>query len=264
MSLPATIARRSLKTASMVFDRFGAPLQGPRLLIYHQVGAGNGQEMDLTLQDFRRQLTWLASRGGVVSLEDALASPDDPSDRYVITFDDGYDDMYRNGFPLLRDLGLPFVLYLTTRPIESRAPLRDDGLSTPCTWDQVGAMVESGLVTVGAHTHTHPDFRHISPGQIEDEVGVSNRLIAERTGRTPRHFTYTWGYWSEQADPIVRAAYDTATVGGCRTSLGAPANAIPRLPVQLSDGFAFFRARMRGGFRLEDIIRRRLSGYDGP
>jgi peptidoglycan/xylan/chitin deacetylase (PgdA/CDA1 family) len=264
MSLPATIARRSLKTAATVFDRLGPALRGPRLLIYHQVGAGNHQEMDLSLEDFRRQMTWLASTGGVVSLEHVLATPDDTSDRFVITFDDGYDDMYRNGFPILRDLGLPFVLYLTSHPIDSRAPLRDDGLSTPCTWDQVGEMVESGLVTMGAHTHTHPDFRLIGPSQIEDEVGVSNRLITERTGLTPRHFTYTWGHWSEQADPIVRAAYETATVGGCQTSLGAPSNAIPRLPVQLSDGFTFFRARMRGGFRLEDMIRRRLSGYDGP
>jgi peptidoglycan/xylan/chitin deacetylase (PgdA/CDA1 family) len=261
---PARIARRSLKYASVVADRLTPALEGPRLLIYHQVGAGNGQEMDLSLADFRRQMQWLASTGRVASFDDVLATPDDRSDRYVITFDDGYDDMYRNGFPILSELGLPFVLYLTSNPIETRVPLRDDGMSTPVSWDQVGEMLGSGLMTLGAHTHTHPDFRHISPAQIEDEIVGSNRMISERTGSTPRHFTYTWGYWTEQADRLVRAHYETATVAGCRSALGAPSNAIPRLPVQLSDGWTFFKPRVRGGFRLEDTLRRRLSGYTGP
>jgi peptidoglycan/xylan/chitin deacetylase (PgdA/CDA1 family) len=264
MSLPAQIARTSLKAASMVTDRLSPTLKGPRLLIYHQVGAGNGQEMDLALADFRAQMHWLASTGQVADFPQVLVTPQDESDRYVITFDDGYEDMYRNGFPILRDLGLPFVLYLTSNPIQTRVPLRDDGMSAPVTWDQVGEMMGSGLVTLGAHTHTHPDFRHLTASQIEEEVGMSNSLIVERLGVVPRHFTYTWGYWSEQADPIVRAAYDTATVAGCRTSLGAPTNAIPRLPVQLSDGWRWFRPRLRGGFRLEDAVRRRLAGYGGP
>lgn len=264
MSLPVRIARAALKTVSVVTDRARRPLEGARLLIYHQVGAGNGQEMDLGIEHFRKQAEWMASTGRVAALEDVLAQPEDTSERYVLTFDDGYDDMYRNGFPILRDLGLPFVLYLTTDPIETRRPLRDDGRSTPVTWDQVGDMMSSGLVTMGAHTHTHPDFRHLSGDQIADEVGRSNALIEQHTAVRPRHFTYTWGYWSDQADPIVRAAYDSATVGGCRTALHAPAHAVPRLPVQLSDGYRFFRARMQGGFRLEDSIRRRLARYEGP
>lgn len=264
MSAPTTIARQSLKAASSVVDRVAGRLEGPRLLIYHQVGAGNGQEMDVTVDHFRRQANWMAATDGVVSLDEVLRTPDDRSDRYVITFDDGYEDMYRNGFPILRDLGLPFVIYLTSHPIESRRPLRDDGLSTPVTWEQVEVMMASGLATIGAHTHTHPDFRTTGASQIQDEVGRSNELIARRTGTVPRHFTYPWGYWTEQADSIVRNTYETATVAGCRTSMGAPANAIPRLPVQLSDGWGFFKARMHGGFRLEDAVRRRLARYAGP
>ncbi len=245
-------------------DRLAPQLEGARLLIYHQVDAGNGVEMDLDGDAFERQMRWLAESGQVRSLEDVLANPDSPQTSYVITFDDGYQDMYENGFPLLRELDLPFVLYLTSNPIESRVPLREDGRSTPVEWDAVGDMLASGLVTLGAHTHTHPDLRLISPDEIEHEVGTSNALIEERTGARPQHFTYPWGYWSPDADRVIKQAYVSATVAGCATSRFAPPHAIPRLPVQLSDGWTFFRPRLRGGFRLEDMIRRRLAGYTGP
>jgi peptidoglycan/xylan/chitin deacetylase (PgdA/CDA1 family) len=220
--------------------------------------------MDLDGGDFQRQMHWLASTERVRRLEDVLANLDTPDDEYVITFDDGYEDMYDNGFPLLRELGLPFTLYLTTAPIETRRPLRDDGRSIPVTWDHVGEMVASGLVTMGAHTHTHPDLRHVSEEEIEHEIGASNELILERTGESADHFTYPWGYWTQAADRVMRRHYSSATVAGCDTTRFASPYSIPRLPVQLADGWTFFRPRLRGGFRIEDKIRRLVSGYEGP
>jgi peptidoglycan/xylan/chitin deacetylase (PgdA/CDA1 family) len=261
---PKDMARKGLKGLSALTDRVGEPLQGPRILIYHQVDAGNGQEMDIGGDDFEKQMRWLASTGAVRPLEDVLANLDSTEPAYVITFDDGYTDMYENGFPLLRELGLPFTLYLTTAPMETGRPLREDGFSAPCTWDQVEEMVGSGLVTMGAHTHTHADLRHISEDEIEHEVGTSNQIIEQRTGLKAQHFTYPWGYWTEAADRVMRRHYRSATVAGCETTRFASPFAIPRLPIQLSDGWAFFRPRLRGGFRLEDVVRRRVSGYEGP
>jgi peptidoglycan/xylan/chitin deacetylase (PgdA/CDA1 family) len=261
-----TAVKAGIKSASALVDVFLPPLAGPRLLIYHQVDAGCGLEMEVTGPAFARQMRWLASTGAVLAFDDALAAAaaGDTTPGYVLTFDDGYADMVINGFPLLVELGLPFVLYLTTGPLETGRPLRDDGRSLPCTWDQVETMMASGLVTVGAHTHTHPDLRTIGADRIEDEIGRSNQIIAARTGAAPRHFAYPWGYWSETADDVVRAAYASATLGGRAGIVGAPDHLLPRLPVQRSDAFPFFRARMRGGFRLEDAVRRRLSGYRGP
>lgn len=261
---PATWARKGLKALSAATDRLSEPLEGPRMLIYHQVAAGNGVEMDLAGDDFEKQMAWLASTGGVRRLEDVIDDLDTVRTEYVITFDDGYQDMYLNGYPLLAELGLPFTLYLTTDPIEARRPLRDDGRSVPITWDQVDDMLSSGLVTIGAHTHTHPDLRTLSDAAIEDEIGRSNELIERRTGVAPEHFTYPWAYWSGPADRIIRRVYRSATVGGSASTRFASPFAIPRLPVQLSDGWTFFRPRLRGGFRLEDKLRRSITRYEGP
>ena len=183
----------------------------------------------------------------------------------MLTFDDGYDDFYRNGYPELVKRDLPFVLYLTTRPVETREPLFPGGGAEPLTWDQVAEMAESGLMTLGAHTHTHLDFRTATTEQIEDELGRSDDLIRSRAGVTPRHFAYPWGYWSEPGDAAVRRRYTTATLG-----TGAPVTAatdpvlLNRVAVQLGDGVFFFTRKMRSGLRLEDKVRRRLARYSGP
>jgi peptidoglycan/xylan/chitin deacetylase (PgdA/CDA1 family) len=253
-----------LKLASIAVDRVSGPLSGARILIYHQVGAGNDVEMDIDTGHFRKQMTWLADTGRVRRLEEVLAKPDSTATSYVLTFDDGYRDMYENGFCVLADLGLPFTLYLTTEPMETGTALRDDGRSAPLDWDSAGRMIETGLVTVGAHTHSHPDMRALGTAQVEHEIGTSNALITHRLGIRPEHFTYPWAYWSAVADEVVRREYRSATVGGCGTTPRAPAHAIPRLPIQYSDGWMFFRPRLRGGFRLEDRVRRLASGYRGP
>ena len=267
MSSAARAAKQAVKLAAAAGDKVVGPLRGPRILIYHQVGAGTGLEMEVTTDDFRRQLDWLGENGEVVDLETAVSSRSLPrsSRMFVLTFDDGYADMYHHAFPLLRERGLAFTLYLTSGPIETRKPLREDGRAEPLTWDQVGEMAEQGRVTIGAHTHTHPDLRSIDEAEVAEEVTVSNRLIEDRLGVEPRHFTYPWGYWSPQADRVVRSAYETATLGSGKAVTGATDPLLlNRVPVQLSDGITFFRHRMVGGLRLEDRVRRLVRGYRGP
>ncbi len=232
---------------------------GPRILIYHQVGVDLGREMEVPTATFERQLDWLLATGEIVSLETALEQRAEPAARRlaVLTFDDGFADVYENAFPILQSRGMPFTLYLTTRPIESRQPL--DGRypqAGPLTWDQINIMTDSGLATLGAHTHTHPDLRQLDAESIAAELDESNELIERRTGVRPQHFTYPWGWWAEAADPLVRDRYLTSTVGGRhRRAATEDTHRVPRLPVQLSDGFAFFRRRVTGGLRAEEAVR---------
>lgn len=248
-------------------DLFLSSPLGPRILIYHQVGAGLGRQMEVSIENFEWQLDWLSKNREVVDLETAVARWSEPnSDRLVVlSFDDGYRDVFTAAFPRLLEKGLPFVLYLTTGPIESDSNIGDVDGTEALTWEMVRAMNESGLATVGAHTHTHPDLRGVNPDQIEEELATSDDLIEGRTGVLPRHFAYPWGYWSEAANPIVIERYESAVLGGTPSPpVNPPPHQLHRYPVQLSDGIGFFRARLEGGFRAEEKARRLLRRYSGP
>jgi len=255
-----SVLRTASKAVFSALDIVAPPLRGRRILIYHQIGGGSGLEMEVSPEAFRRHVSWVAEHYPVVPIHD-----DTTRDSVVFTFDDGYRSVFDIAFPILRDHGFPFTLYLTTAPIESGVPLRSHPGAEPLTWAQVGEMLDSGLVTVGAHTHTHPDLRHVDEPTIERELVVSNELIEKRTGVQPEDFAYPWGYWSEQADAIVRREYKRAVLGSPRPfTRSEDPHLLHRLPVQLADGTVWFSRRVRKGLLVEEVVRRRLRGYSGP
>jgi peptidoglycan/xylan/chitin deacetylase (PgdA/CDA1 family) len=257
--------RQASKGVFAAADLVLGPWPGPRILIYHQIGAGSGLQMDLSAEMFRGHVSWLSDHGRIVGFGDALSGADDPdsSRRFVLTFDDGYADFYENGFPLLQDRRIPFTLYLTTGHIETGELLHPG--DRPLSWDQVDEMLASGLMTLGAHTHTHPDLRGMTIDQVEEEIGESNRLIELRTGLEPRHFAYPKGYWDGTAEKVVRDQYETAVLGaGGPVTKDTNPFRIARVPVQASDGQFFFTRKMARGMRLEERVRAWVKGYENP
>lgn len=262
MSRLEVLARSAVKSLAHILDsRYVRP--GPRILIYHQVNAGLGREMEVTLAAFEAQMTHLSESERVVRLEDALASPSERS--VVITFDDGYRDTFETAFPILRALDLPFTLYLATESIETGSPIGPTTGADPLSWRQVEAMTDQADVTIGAHTHTHRDLRGLDQSIVAHELETSDALIESRLGQRPRHFAYPWGYWSQTADALVASRYDSAVLGGGQpVSERSGFHRLNRVPIQLSDGVAGFHRKLVHGGRSEERIRRLLKGYRGP
>lgn len=259
-------ALKGVKALSAATDPvLGGRRVGPRLLIYHQIGAGSGLEMDVPFEAFAAQLNWLRMRHGISSLDDVLdASGDDP-DRYVLTFDDGHVGVYDEAYPLLSELGIPFTLYLSTHPLETGAPLHGDSRMPLMTWTQIEDMVDSGLATIGSHSHRHLDMRMCSEEEIADDLATCDELLEERLGLRPRHFAYPWGHWSPAADGVVRTRYESAVVGsGAAIRPESDPYRLSRLPVMLSDTLPFFRRKMWGGFRLETVLRSARDSQQRP
>jgi peptidoglycan/xylan/chitin deacetylase (PgdA/CDA1 family) len=134
----------------------------------------------------------------------------------------------------------------------------------PLTWDEIGHMHASGLVSIGAHTHSHLDLRTATPNQVEDEIARSDELIARNVGVVPQHFAYPWGYWGAEADPVLRSRYRSCVLGGSPSPRFDDVHLVPRIPVQSTDSFGGFQAKLRHGGRSEERLRRTLKGYRGP
>ncbi|MGH8936858.1 MAG: polysaccharide deacetylase family protein [Acidimicrobiia bacterium] len=261
------MARKGAKLLFTLADLPRSPRPGPRILIYHQIEAGLGRQMEVGLRAFRRQLDWIERHGRIVPLEAALAQRARPEADalFVLTFDDGYEDMFRLAFPILRERAFPFTLYLTTGSMESGGAGDAPEGARPLSWDQVGEMLASGLVTIGAHTHGHPDLRALAEEAIAQELDRSDELIERHIGLRPRHFAYPKGYWTAPAEPLVRERYASAVLGAGPPVTGeTDPYRVHRIPVQRSDGVFFFTRKARTGLPLEERVRRVLRGYRPP
>jgi hypothetical protein len=240
--------RRTLKRGLAVAA--GRPAgSGTTLLIYHRVSGSTSDELDLAPRSFEQQIEQLASHR-VVSLDtaiDELAVGDD-SAKVVLTFDDGFADVYDHAWPLLREARLPFTIYLATAYVGRVMRWPGSGArgqpGTGLSWAQLEELAASSLLTIGNHTHSHARPEHLTA----EELDRCSEAVEQHLGMVPRHFAYTWGQPVPDALPLLKARFRTAAAGSVgRNHPSTDPMLLHRVPVRATDPLAFFEAKLAGG-----------------
>ncbi len=67
----------------------------------------------------------------------------------------------------------------------------------PISWEQVTALADDELVTIGAHTKTHPRLNQLSNERALLEMVESKRIIESRLKKAVEHFAYPYGSAAE-------------------------------------------------------------------
>ena len=144
---PATGRRQSLarlcqrsRTLPLLQGLRGLWRNDLRILAYHRVleSAPPGDftfDLELvsaTAEGFRQQMSLLRQRLQPISFAEAIdclqRNRPLPKGAVLVTFDDGYDDNYRVAFPILRELGMSAMFFVSTRHIDTGAPYAYDWL----------------------------------------------------------------------------------------------------------------------------------------
>jgi hypothetical protein len=238
--------RRELK-AALGSARSRRAARGLVILTYHRVGGCSVDERDMSIQDFERQLEMLATHD-VVALDASLDALDghDAAPRVVITFDDGFRDMYDHAWPLLRHHRLPFTLYLATSYVGTNMDWPGSTARAPgrgMTWSMVEELVESGLCTVANHTHRHVPASDLTVGELDQ----CTEAIQRHLGVTPRHFAYPWGVPVPAMESALAQRFRSAASGLVGRNLpGVDPIRLARVPVRRTDPLAFFAAKLTG------------------
>jgi peptidoglycan/xylan/chitin deacetylase (PgdA/CDA1 family) len=263
---PDDLVRKTVKRVAAFADRARHPKPGVVILAYHRVGPKPDSQIHLSLKVFSRQLSQLATSGRVVSLAAAIdmlsapvASAGEPAP-VVLTFDDGTADFTDVVVPLLQRYSVPATLYAATAYIEDSVPFPDG--SPPCSWAGLADAVQTGLVEVGSHTHTHRLLDRCDPADVDDELDRSKGLIHDRLGREAMDFANPKAVrGSAYADRAVRARFRSSALAGTRPNVFGHTDVwrLARSPIQQSDGMRWFKEKADGGMRLEDDVRRVLN-----
>lgn len=128
-----------------------------------------------------------------------------PRRSFVITFDDGYDSVYRHAFPVLQRHGLSATIFLTTGESGSKGPqerLPTFNRRQMLSWSEIREMRRAGN-TFGAHTVTHPDLTTASPERVRSELMDSKAIIEDALGSEVAAFAYPYGRHDERIRSIV-------------------------------------------------------------
>lgn len=111
-----------------------------------------------------------------------------------ITFDDGYRDNYPLAYPLLKRLGVPFAVYVTTGFLDNNMPMwwypdQKFGIST----EELRLLDADPLCTIGAHTVSHPKLDTLSYEKQYKEIADSKQHLEQLLGHTIDHFSFPHG-----------------------------------------------------------------------
>ncbi len=100
----------------------------------------------------------------------------------VISFDDGYETVFENAYPIMKDFGFIGVMYIVGEYIGAQGYM---------SADQLTAMAGNGW-EIGSHSMTHP---HLPANHdvVNFEAGQSKSLLASEIGVNVITFAYPYG-----------------------------------------------------------------------
>jgi peptidoglycan/xylan/chitin deacetylase (PgdA/CDA1 family) len=206
---------------------------------------------------FAMQMRWLRRAGyrtiSLSELLDGFDSRQNLAKKFVLTFDDGYQDFYTEAFPVIRQCGFTATVFLATDRIRDTST-RVEGADY-LTWNEVRELHAAG-VTFGSHSVTHADLRSLGPEQIEYELGYSKETIEQKIGASVDSFSYPFALPEEDGDFIRYLADALENMGysnGVSSTIGRakPKDArffLPRLSVNAWDDVELLRAKVEGGY----------------
>lgn len=212
------------------------------ILAYHHVSTETPASTSTSPELFRGQLAMIEDLDmRAVPLEEgsreALKGNGEKPLRVALTFDDAYESVYENAWPVLREKEIPFTLFVTTDALD-----RDTG--GYMSWEQIAELAEHPLVTIGNHSADHGAMIP-RPGEsvsaLEDRIARSldkaQERIREETGVESRLFAHPYGEFSPQLTQALkrREWLGYAQHSGVLGPYSDPYN-IPRFPVSNAYG----------------------------
>lgn len=187
------------------------------IITYHALGESSSP-LWLSTKTFENHLKFFADNGfKTISLSQLTAhvnrSELPPEKVFAITFDDGYESVYSEALPRLKDYGFDANVYIVSDYCNrnNQWPTQPDFVPTSplLSWKQIEELSFHGF-EIGAHTKTHPVLTSLSPAQIHDEIVLSKQALEHFTGQRIKHFAYPYGAINEEVTEVVQSHFETA------------------------------------------------------
>jgi len=250
------------------YREYGRNRKYPIILLFHQIEnnwrPGVGWNY---LRQFSRFMTYLKDNNyNVLPLSILL----DNTKRYsrkeiIITFDDGYEDVYKYVYPIMKKYDFPFAIF----PIVDYFGKYND-------WDfvigektrhldieQLIELSNDEFVTIGSHTLNHLDLNRVSKQIMRSEIVNSKEKLEKIIGRDVDYLSYPFGIYN---DTVIKITKDS----GYKMALGYYARknsdsyyTIPRTGIYLIDTMLDFKLKLKNYFIifgwLEDLKGRTIN-----
>jgi peptidoglycan/xylan/chitin deacetylase (PgdA/CDA1 family) len=169
-----------------------------------------------------------------------------PAKPVVLTFDDSYQSLYENAFPVLREFGYTATVFVVAGYV-GKLNAWDVNLGwitfRHLGWSQLNELRKASF-EIGSHTVSHPDLTRIAGEKLRGELGDSKKSIEDRIGERVRFVSFPFGRYNDRVlSAMKECGYDRGAGFWVRRSRDK-ALVFERRAYYLFDGLWNLRAKL--------------------
>ena len=218
------IAIASIPVANSVMTAAQVGVRMPVLMYHHVLDNPKKQnKYTISTAELEADLQYIQKNGyttvNVADLIDFCQNGKKlPEHPIMITFDDGYESVYVNAYPLLKKHKMKAVINVIGKYADLYSECDDRNINySHITWEQLKEISQSGVFEVQNHTydlHTIGSRKGIGKMRGESERHYHDTIAAdiekmqqrskEMLGITPTAFAYPFGNISSSALPVIK------------------------------------------------------------
>lgn len=228
--------------------------KGPKavVLLYHRVSALAHDPLMLTVTPahFYEHLKELKKHFEIISTGELLARLMNHGlngTELAITFDDGYRDNMTEALPIAEKYEVPFTVFVATGTLENPPisypwdNLYSNNVRSYLSANDIQELASKSIVTLGAHTVSHPRLRDLPERLQGEEIKLSKKKLESLTHLPVSYFAYPYGGkldFTAQTKKQARLSGMTAAfaTGDRIIGYGQDIYAIPRINVRDQTG----------------------------
>ena len=180
----------------------------PRAYMFHSIVEKSEEvysQFAITRDSFERFIQYELLRGqnpmDAETLKKAIDNPDAYSNHFVVTFDDIYDSVYSNAYPVLKANNVPFILFVTPALIDTIDTWHKHPM---ITMEHLKEMASDPLCIIAAHGVEHKMFRHYSPEEAKQSMMESKNWLEQTFGKPVEFFAFPFGRRVEVSNANIR------------------------------------------------------------
>ena len=198
--------------STWIWHEAGQPVNAPILLYHHVTPEYVDSDYYLTVEHFTQQMDWLLAEGytsiTASQLVQALTKGGDlPEKPVLITFDDGFVDVYQYAYPVLKERNMVATWYLVASYLDGQ-----DCVTT----EQAKELIAAGW-EIGSHSMTHEDLQFTQDANFQ--MAQARALLMKALDTPINTIAYPFGSVNEYIfEKTVKYGY-TAGMGLGKKSL---------------------------------------------
>ena len=165
------------------------------LLVYHRFTDDGPQSTSISPDLFREHLSYLQSNDfSVLPLKEVVSTLQSggvlPDKCVSLTADDGYQSIYENAYPLLKEFQAPMAVFVSTGAIDHNYPAM-------MTWSQFKEVDD--VIDVYNHGVSHAHLVGKEAEMVVEDITTAQSRLAAELGLQTKFFAYPYGEFDQTA-----------------------------------------------------------------